>query len=307
MRDDELAAAAKLLADPAADPAAVVAAFERAARRVKTRCGDGRMVWHVFGDGPAFVLLHGGHGTWLHWLKVIAPLATRYRVLVPDMPGFGDSADPGPFPDEGVALSDVIAAPVVEGLTTLLGRGHVSIAGFSFGGVVAARAAAMLAGRLDHLVIIGAMGFGFRLGPPPPLRKVRNVEPDELAQVHRANLAAMMFADPAKIDPLAVHIQALNVPRARTPSRLVSRSTALVEALPRVDAPVTAIYGEHDVVAFQHDERWQVLSRHSAGARQHVLAGIGHWTQYEAASEVSRLMLTGLAVPGRVGEPEGVA
>ncbi len=292
-----LADAAALLDDPSADPAAVIAAFDAAADVLTTPCGNGEMVWHAFGDGPPVALLHGGHGSWLHWLKVIAPLAAEHRLLVADMPGYGASADLPEIPSEGTALADATARVLAEGLAQLAGGTPATVAGFSFGGVVGGRLARILGPKAAGLIIIGSMGFGFPLGAPPPLRKVRDASPDALAEVHRANLAAMMFADPARIDPLAVHIQRLNVPRARAPSRLASRSAALLEALPEITAPMTAIYGERDSVAFQHEARWEILKAHRPGARQHVLPGIGHWAQYEAAETVAPLLARALADP----------
>ena len=67
------------------------------AQRVETPCGEGAMVWHAWGDPAAapVVLLHGGAGSWTHWVRNITPLvAAGRRVWVPDLPGFGDSAPP---------------------------------------------------------------------------------------------------------------------------------------------------------------------------------------------------------------------
>src|SRR3546814_2761948 len=76
------------------DPAALLAAMEARALAVRTRCGEGSMVWRVWGEGEPVVLLHGGFGSWNHWVRNIEPLAARYRVIAADMPGQGDSDDP---------------------------------------------------------------------------------------------------------------------------------------------------------------------------------------------------------------------
>ncbi|HJZ17892.1 MAG TPA: hypothetical protein VJ251_21020, partial [Stellaceae bacterium] len=57
------------------------------ARRVETRCGNGHMVWHVWGDGPALALLHGGYGSWTHWIRNVIPLSRTFTVAAPDLPG----------------------------------------------------------------------------------------------------------------------------------------------------------------------------------------------------------------------------
>src|SRR5271169_1941099 len=83
------------LYDPVASgdaPADAVRRIERQARMQGTPCGKGEMVWRIWGAGPPLVLLHGGYGSWVHWIRNVLPLAERYTVIAPDMPGLGDSA-----------------------------------------------------------------------------------------------------------------------------------------------------------------------------------------------------------------------
>ena len=77
-----------------ADPAAVVDALARTARKVRTPCGDGAMVWRVWGEGEPLVLFHGGSGSWTHWIRNIPGLSRHYELWVADIPGLGDSAMP---------------------------------------------------------------------------------------------------------------------------------------------------------------------------------------------------------------------
>ena len=55
------------------------ARLERAAQRIETPTSGGQMVWHCWGEGKPIVLLHGGSGSWTHWLRNIEPLAARGR------------------------------------------------------------------------------------------------------------------------------------------------------------------------------------------------------------------------------------
>ena len=257
------------------------------ARRVETPCGAGQMVWRLWGEGLPLVLMHGGYGSWTHWVRNVLPLSRRFTVIAPDLPGLGESATP-PEPHTAEGL----AAIVVRGLAALLpAAATVHIAGFSFGGVLGGHVAAQLGERARGLTIVGSNGLGL-VRSPTPLERVRADmgEADALA-IHRYNLGQLMIADPAKIDELAIHIQAANAPRARVRSRRFSRSDALLRALPAVTARLDGIWGERDATAYPHlDERARVLRSVQPGARFAVVPGAGHWVQYEAADRFNPLL-----------------
>ena len=75
-------------------PAAACDLQGRARMRTTQHAGC-TVQWREWGpqDGIPLVALHGGHGSWLHWLGNVDAFANKYRVLLPDMPGFGDSTD----------------------------------------------------------------------------------------------------------------------------------------------------------------------------------------------------------------------
>ena len=81
------------------------------------------------------LLLHGGSGSWNHWVRNLAALARcGRRVLVPDMPGFGDSDAP---PDGSDA--DALPRWLELGVRHLLGARTIDVAGFSFGAWIATK------------------------------------------------------------------------------------------------------------------------------------------------------------------------
>jgi pimeloyl-ACP methyl ester carboxylesterase len=56
-----------------------------------------RVRWRRFGTDttqPPLVLLHGGHGSWMHWLRNAEALSAGRTLWLPDMPGFNDSDAP---------------------------------------------------------------------------------------------------------------------------------------------------------------------------------------------------------------------
>jgi len=257
------------------------------ARRVETPCGDGHMVWHVWGDGPPLALLHGGYGSWTHWVRNVLPLSRTFTVAAPDLPGLGESATP-PEPHTAERLANI----VVEGLELVFPEfTGLHIAGFSFGGVLGGHVAAQLEDRVRTFTIVGSNGLGLVRQPTELRRLPEGASGSEALAVARHNLAALMIADPAKIDELAVYIQAQNAPRGRVKSRRFSRADTLARALPLIKARIDGIWGERDATAYPHvDDRARALRNVQPDARFEVIPGAGHWVQYEAADKFNPLL-----------------
>lgn len=259
------------------------------AERIETPCGDGALVWRRWGDGakPPLVLLHGGYGSWSHWVRNVIPLSRDFTVYACDMPGLGESATPPePWTAEG------LAAIVVAGLDIILSKGATpNMAGFSFGGVIGGVAAAQLGDRLRGFTVVGSNGLGLERSPTPLERvKADGTEAEEFA-THRYNLNQLMIRDPDKIDELALWLQKTNHARARMRSRRFSRSGALVEALPKIKARLDGIWGERDATAYPHvEERKRILQGVQPGARFAVVPGAGHWVQFEAADRFNEVL-----------------
>ncbi len=257
------------------------------ARRIETPCGDGHMIWHVWGEGPPLALLHGGYGAWTHWIRNVIPLSRAFTVAAPDLPGLGDSTTP-PEPHTAEGLARI----VVEGLDIVFrGGAGLHIAGFSFGGVLGGHVAAQLGDRVRTFTIVGSNGLGLVRQPTALQRLPEGASEAEALAVARHNLAALMIADPDKIDELAVYIQAQNAPRGRVKSRRFSRADTLARTLPLIKARIDGIWGERDATAYPHlDDRARALRNIQPGARFEVVPGAGHWVQYEAADRFNPLL-----------------
>src|SRR4051812_3985411 len=129
-----------------------------AATRGETVYGQFRTVWHCWGAGRAVVLLHGGSGSWTHWIRNVEALAAAgWRVLVPDLPGFGDSQA---APD-AIDAPDLVE-PVAHGIREIAGGAGCPVVGFSFGGLTAVLTAAAVPGVMSRLVLVGTPGLGLR-------------------------------------------------------------------------------------------------------------------------------------------------
>jgi 2-hydroxy-6-oxonona-2,4-dienedioate hydrolase len=269
------------------DTVAFVKGIAAAARRVDTPCGDGRMVWHVWGDGPPLALLHGGYGSWTHWIRNVIPLSRAFTVAAPDLPGLGESATP-PEPHTAEGLARII----VEGIEIVFrGQSGLHIAGFSFGGVLGGHIAAQLGDRVHGFTIVGSNGLGLVRQPTALRRLPGGASEAEALAVARHNLSVLMIADPTNIDELAVYIQAQNAPRGRIKSRRFSRADTLARALPLIRARIDGVWGEHDATAYPRlDDRARSLRNIQPGARFEVISRAGHWVQYEAADRFNPLL-----------------
>ena len=272
-----------------ADPAAVVDALARAARKVRTPCGDGTMVWRVWGAGEPLVLFHGGSGSWTHWFRNIPELSRHFELWVADIPGLGSSTMP-PQPWVPATIADVVVAGLDEMLPP---PARLRLAGFSFGGQIAGLTAARMRDRIRSLTLIGVAALGLRADPREPFAKVRTgMSAAEIAAVYRQNLAVLMFADPANIDALAVHLQAENIKRARFRSRPFAPTDTLARALGDVTAPLSTIWGTRDIIARPSLEaRLDILRRHHPELEVRLIEGAGHWVAYEAADRFDAALL----------------
>lgn len=94
--------------------------------------GAGAIEYNDAGRGPVVVLIHGSPGTSRAWQPVAGRLAARFRVIAPNLPGYGATTRPvGDRPGDSS-----YAARLIEALIAEVGVPAV-LAGHSYGGVVA--------------------------------------------------------------------------------------------------------------------------------------------------------------------------
>ena len=275
-------------------PAEIDRQFEASGERLTTPCYDGEMVWRIWGEGPPLVLLHGGYGSWRHWIKNIGYLSQSRRVFVADNPGLGDSASV-PLPHSGEKL----AAVIVEGINQLIpAPSNFDLVGFSFGGLLGGHVASIMGDRVRNLVVVAPGGLGIpRTTERPPLAKIRpHMAEQELVDAHRHNLSVIMFHDVNKIDDLALYLQQETVKRARVKSPLIARTDTLARVLPNVTANMNAIYGEMDDATGDGLERRKKLFRSIHPSIDfRVIDGAGHWVMYETPDIFNVMVLEMIA------------
>ncbi|VCU68584.1 4,5:9,10-diseco-3-hydroxy-5,9, 17-trioxoandrosta-1(10),2-diene-4-oate hydrolase [Pigmentiphaga humi] len=272
--------------DHAAEAARAIAAVDALTTRHDAEHAGTRVRWRSAGRGSPLVLLHGGHGSWQHWIRNVEALAERHTVWVPDMPAYGES---GALPDSAGLphLVEVLA----QTLDQLVGTGTpIGLTGFSFGGVCAVHLAARR-GHVARLALLGPGGHGTPRRQSLPMVNWRMASGEEaLVEDLRHNLRALMLHDDASIDALAVAVHRRACETTRFRSKAVSQGGHLKTLLDGMAMPILFAWGEHDVTA--HPDRvgpWWVDGRPERQWR--TVAGAGHWVQYEQAAATNALLL----------------
>ena len=259
-----------------------LSAIEKNCNKVFIKSKDSKVCWRSWGKGKPLILLHGGYGSWAHWIKQAIPFSKNYNVLIPDMPGFGESDD--------LTLPhtpEKISANIAETLLKLISPKETPIiCGFSFGGLIAGHLSYNLIERglnPEKLILVGPGGLGAKRG------EMRNMIPrhskmseEEIYQAHKINLEILMMHDATKVDDWSVHIQKQNTDAHRIKSRPISSTDTLARILEKQDVPLFLLWGEKDAsVGVYLEDRMSILRDINSKVRFHVEYNLGHWIMYE--------------------------
>lgn len=268
------------------------------AKKSTTAHAGGRVCWHEWGNGPPVVLLHGGFGSWLHWVRNVGALAEHYHVMAADLPGLGES---DPVAIEKPTAND-IAMPIVEGIREKIGEAvPVNLVCFSLGAVIGGQVACALQHQLRKAVLIGPSGLGdlWRNVTGELMRRHPDMTAAERRETIRHNLLHSMIADPASIDDMALDLQSDLLRQKRQLIGLpLSLSDSLTRALPQLADRLSIIWGDRDCYPSPDvATAARILHQRLPSIDIHILPGIGHWAAFEAAKQINEMLLALLAAP----------
>ena len=282
--------------EEAADPATLLAEIESRATRVETPCGEGAMVWRIWGNPglPPLVIAHGAQGSWNHWVRNIDRLSGQRRLIIPDLPGHGDSVVP-----EGEDHASISKA-LAEGLQVILGNEGlpVDLCGFSFGGVVLAHLAAFHPHFARRLVIVGCGGLDTP-GNHPRLARISGLVGEERRAALKGNLLGLMLHYPESADDLAIHMLLPTAKAARVNVQPLVLPDRLLNILPKIQCQIDAIWGQFDWPHPDPEVQEQVLRSIRPELDFRVIAESGHWVMYERPEAFEAALLGILKSPLR--------
>ena len=262
------------------------------------------------GDGLPVVMLHGGgpgaSGV-SNYSRNIDSLAEHFRVIVPDMPGYGRSA-------KGVDQSDPFGylADMIRGLLDELGVGTACLVGNSYGGAAALRLALDTPQRVDKLVLMGPGGIGTTRGVPTA--GLKNLlayyggdgpSRDKLATFIRNYLVYEGACVPdslidtryaASVDPEVVADPPLRRPSGPTALRTLWRMDLTRDKrLKHLQTPTLVLWGRDDKV--NRPSGGPMLANLMPNADLVMTSRTGHWVQWERAELFNRMAIDFLSAP----------
>lgn len=249
------------------------------------------------GSGPALLLLHGLGGQWQNWLLNIPHFAEAgYRVIAPDLPGFGGSEMPaGRISIQGFAR-------VIDALCERLGVTDPVVVGNSMGGFVGAELALAFPTRVAKLVLVSAAGLPVENVAREPVMAVGRLMAMSAA---RGGVKALPMVTRPRLRRLALQLV------VRYPERLsVPLATELVqgsgtqgfvggldavlgysfrERLPEIEAPTLIVWGRNDLL-IPVEDAYEFEQLIGANARVEIFEDTGHLAMLERPSRFNALL-----------------
>jgi pimeloyl-ACP methyl ester carboxylesterase len=261
----------------------------------------------VEGEGPLVLLLHGFPETSRAWRKQIPALAQRFRVVAPDLRGFGASDKP-----KGIAAyrTSVVACDIV-GLIGAFGSERAHVVGHDWGGGVAWTVATLHPEAVDRLVVLNCPHpvvmqralrsnwtqirkswyiFAFQLPWLPEWSFTRNGG-NSLKSALRSSSKPGTFGE----DDLDEYARAFSAPGAATGAMNYYRAAVRAPlARGTIKAPTLLIWAEDDfALGIELTRGMEGLFEHPP--RIEYVPDTSHWVMEERPEVVNRLLLEFLA------------
>ncbi len=254
------------------------------------------MHYTLHGQGPTLLLLHGLGSSHRGWAPLLPLLEPHFTLVVPDLPGFGETPLP-PAP-----LSVPVLADAVEGFMDAQGLRGAAVAGFSMGGQLALELVRRGAAGPAAALAPGGFWMGWERGwitgnITAGLSMVRMLKPMlpaiTAAPATRAMLFAQFCARPWAVNAAVAHDEAKGEAEAPgTDPMLAQMMTAPMqpglEPGEAPQAPVLIAWGKEDRVTLPVQAPRALAA--FPGARLEWVDRAGHYIHWDQPMEVARLL-----------------
>jgi 3-oxoadipate enol-lactonase len=255
-------------------------------RRVKS--GDAEIVYRVLGDGPPVVLLHPFPVTHEFWLPVAEALATRYRLVLPDLRGHGDSEV-----GEGPATMEKHAADLAH-IMDDAEVGRAPMIGVSIGGY------ALFEFWRRHRGRVAALGLCNTKAPAdnPETRVGRLYAANDVLergteQFFESMIPKVMGKTTRELRPDLVD-GVLRMMRKMSPEDVaqVQRGMAArpdsVDTLKTINVPTLLVTGDEDLMTGVNEA--ELMRQHINGSFLQVIPKAGHYSAWERPQDAAKIL-----------------
>jgi len=264
--------------------------FKAGFRRKSVLLGDHRIVYSEGGKGEPVLLLHGFGASADNWNRFAARLIKHYRVIAPDLPGWGqstriDSASYA-YPQQVERLHQFLGS---------LGLRRMHLVGHSMGGFLASAYAARYPEQVITLGLIAPHG----VAEPQPSELALSVAAGdnwlvatsvpEFDRLLNKVFAKRPYLPKSVFRLLAAHAIRGNAKSARIFAEMQINEPRLIERLEQIKVPALIIWGDQDRVL--HVSCAEVFRQGIKNSELLVLPGAGHMPPVENARECATAWL----------------
>ena len=252
------------------------------------RSGDAEIAYEVLGSGPPIVLLHPFPAHRDLWKSAAQALLTRYRVILPDLRGHGDSGV-----GEGPATMEKHALDLARVLDTEE-VGRALFVGVSIGGYVLFEFWRRFRGRVAGLALCNTKaqadtpeGRAGRLQAAADVLE-RGTEPFFESMVPKLLGKTTLSTRPDLVEGALGMMRKMSPQNVAAVQRGMAERPDSVGPLKTINVPVLLVTGEEDVLTGIADAEF--MRQHIPGAEMKVIARAGHYSPWEQPEELGKLL-----------------
>lgn len=254
----------------------------------KLQSDDAVLYYEVSGDGPGLVLLHPFPLNHHFWDDLVPPLSERYRVVVPDLRGHGQSEL-----GDGPASMEKHAADLLR-LCEAESVDKASFVGVSIGGYVLFEFWRQHKEKFASLVLSNTRASAETAESRANRLRIADEVLRDGSEAFIDDMLGKLLAPATKLERPDVVEAARTMMRSMSAEDIagVQRGMAdrpdSIETLSTIDVPTLVIAGEEDIPPLSAAE---LMRDRIPGSRLEVIAGAGHYAAMERPQEYSRLLL----------------
>ena len=254
----------------------------------KVRSGDAEIVYRVLGEGPPVVLLHPLPANHEFWLPVAERLATRYRLLLPDLRGHGDS-DVG----DGPATMAKHAADIARVMDDA-DVGRAPLIGVSIGGYALFEFWRRNRGRVAALGLCNTKAGADTPEARAERQQAANEVLDRGTELFFQGMIPRLLGKTTRETRPDLVEGALRMLRKMSPEDVaqVQRGMAerpdSIETLKTINVPTLLITGDEDILTGVNEA--ELMRQHISGSRLRVIPKAGHYSPWEQPEEALKLL-----------------